>query len=118
MPFSLPSTTITITTDASMECWGRHCHLPGSTTALYTAPWSQSECQLHINVLELQAVRLTLLHLEQEILIQTVLIESDNTATVLYINKQGGVVSKTLNDEVRTLYKWAIPRLLGLQAIH
>ena len=48
--------------------------------------------------LELRAVRLTLLHLEQEILGQTVLIESDNMATVSYISKQGGVVFKTLND--------------------
>ena len=68
-----------------------------------------------MNVLE---VRLILFHLEQEILDQTVLIESNNMATVLYINKQGGVVSKTLNDKVRTLYVWAIPRSLGLQAIH
>ena len=70
------------------------------------------------HVLELRAVRLILLYLEQEILGQTVLIESDNTATVSYINKQGGVVSKTLNDEACTLYEWAIPRSLKLRAIH
>jgi len=69
-------------------------------------------------VLELRAVRLILLYLEQEILGRTVLIESDNTATVSYINKQGGVVSKTLNDEACTLYEWAIPRSLKLRAIH
>ena len=69
-------------------------------------------------MLELKAVRLTLLHLEQEIFGQTVLIESDNTATVSYINKEGGVVSKTLNDEVCTLYEWAIPRSLKLQVVH
>ena len=118
MPILLPSTTITITTDASMEGWVGHCCLPGLTTAVYSAPWSKSERQLHINVLELQAVRLTLLHLEQEILSQTFLTESNNTATVSYINKQGGVVSKTLNNEVHTLYKLAIHRWLGLQAIH
>ena len=28
------------------------------------------------------------------------------------------MVSKTLNDEVCTLYEWAIPRSLRLQAIH
>ena len=28
------------------------------------------------------------------------------------------MVSKTLNDEVCTLYEWAIPRLLKLQVIH
>ena len=37
---------------------------------------------------------------------------------VSYINKQGGVVSKTLNNETYALYEWAIPRSLRLQAIH
>lgn len=37
IPFSLPTTTITITTDASMEGWGGHCRLPQSTTALTVA---------------------------------------------------------------------------------
>ena len=100
--------------DASMEGWGGHYRLPGSTTALYNGLWSKSERRLHINVLELRAVHLTLLHLEQKILSQSVLIESDNTATVSYISKQVGVVSKTLNDEVCTLYKWVIPRSLKL----
>ena len=57
---------------------------------------------------ELRAVHLTLLHLEQEIFSQK----------VLYINKEGGVVSKTLNDQVGALYKWAIPGSLHLQAVH
>ena len=105
MHFTLPSTTVTLTMDASMEGWGSHCRLPGSTMALYSALWSRPECQLHINVLELQAVCTTLLQLEQEIFSQTVLIESDNMATVSYINKQGGVVSKTLNDEICALYE-------------
>ena len=29
MPFILPNTTITITTDASMEGWGGHCRMSG-----------------------------------------------------------------------------------------
>ena len=94
MAFSLPNTTITITTDVSMEGWGGHCQLPGSTTPLYNSLWSKSERRLHINVLKLRAVRLTLLHLEQEIFGQLVLIKSNNMATVLYINKPGGVVSQ------------------------
>ena len=118
VPFSLPHTTTTITTDTSMEGCGGHCRLSKFTTALYNGLWSQSECRLHINVLELRAVHLTLLHLEQEILGQSVLIESDNTATVSYINKQGGVVSKTLNAEACTLYEWAMPRSIRLWAIH
>ena len=44
VPFSLPITTTTITTDASMKCWGGHCRLPGPTTALYNGLWSKAEC--------------------------------------------------------------------------
>ena len=86
--------------------------------ALYSALWSRSECRLHINVLELRVVHLPLLHLEQEIFGQSMLIESDNRATVSYINKQGRVVSKILNNEACALYEWAIPRLLKPRAIH
>ena len=59
MPFTSPSTTITITTDASMDGWGGHCIVPGSVMALYSDLWTWEERQLHINVLELRAVRLT-----------------------------------------------------------
>ena len=89
MFFSLPSASTTITTDASMEGWGGHCRLPGATMACYSALWSSSECRLHINMLGVRAVCLTLLHLEREIFGQSVLIESNNMATVSYINKQG-----------------------------
>ena len=50
--------------------------------ALYSGLWSKLESRLHINVLELRTVCLTLLHLEQEILGQSVLMESYNMATV------------------------------------
>ena len=63
-----PNTTITITTDASMEGWGGHCIVSGSGTVLYSDLWTRDRCQFHINVLELRAVHLTLLHLEQEVL--------------------------------------------------
>ena len=65
--------------------------MPGSGTALFSNLWTADECQLHINVLELRAV-LTLLHLEQEVLGQTILIKSDNTATGSHINKQVRIV--------------------------
>ena len=64
----------------SMEGWGGHCQLPGSETAFYSGLRTNTECQLHINVLELWAVCLTLFHLFS----QSVLIESDNVATMSY----------------------------------
>ena len=68
MLFTSPNTTITITTDANIEGWGGHCILPGSGTALFSDLWTVDKRRLHINMLELRAVRLTLLHLEQEVL--------------------------------------------------
>ena len=62
------NTTITITTDASMEGLDGHCIVPSSGIALFSDLWTAFECRLHINVLQLRAVRLTLLHLKQEVL--------------------------------------------------
>ena len=92
--------------------------MPGSGTALYSDLWTREECQLHISVLELRAVRLTLLHLEQEVLGKMILIESNNTAMVSYINRQGGVFSKTLNDEMCTLFRWLISKSIRVRVIH
>ena len=69
-------------------------------------------------MLELRAICLTLLHLEQKVLGQTVLIAFDNMTTMLYINREGEVVSKTLNDETYTLFLWLIPRSIRVRAIH
>ena len=90
-------------------------HWAQVSTALYSDLWTRDKCQLHINVLELRAV--TLLHLEQDILSQTILIESDNTA-VSYINRQGGGISKILNDEACSLFEWFIPRSIRVRAIY
>ena len=51
-----------------MEGWGSHCIVSGSVMALFSNLWTADERQLHINVLELRAVHLTLLYLEQEVL--------------------------------------------------
>ena len=47
-----------------------------------------------------------------------ILIESDNTATVSYINKQGEVVSQTLSAEAFSLYQWVIHLDAQMRAIH
>ena len=58
-------------------------------------------------------VCLTLLHLEQNILGQMILIEFNNMATASYINKQGGVVSKTCS-----VFELLIARSIRVSAIH
>ena len=82
---------IQIFTDASKEGWGAHL---GDFTASGT--WSVPESHLYINFLELKAVLLALKrfqHLEQG---KVVLVATDNTTVVAYINKEGGMRSGSL----------------------
>ena len=71
-------------TDASSEGWG--AHLGESTTR---GVWSEPEGTLHINYLELKAVSLALKSFEHLCRDQIVLIATDNTTVVSYINKEG-----------------------------
>ena len=68
-------------TDASNEGWGAHL---GDCMA--KGVWSDSESQLHINFLELKAVLLALKKFEQQCWGQIILIATDNTTVVSYIN--------------------------------
>ena len=57
--------------------------------------WSLPESKLHINYLELKAVLLALKEF-QALCTNTVLIATDNTTVVAYINKEGGMKSGPL----------------------
>ena len=49
-------------------------------------------------------VRLMLLNLKQTLVSQVIWLESDNTTTVVYINKEGGLHSQVLNCETVLMY--------------
>ena len=57
--------------------------------------WSQEECSLHINVLEMKAVNLALAAFLPQLSGQSVLM-SDNTTVVAYLQHHGGMVSHVL----------------------
>ena len=76
-----------IFTDASKEGWGAHLD---EHTARGT--WSLPESKLHINHLELKAVFLALKEFQTLCCNKTVLIATDNTTVVAYINKGGDEV--------------------------
>ena len=73
--------SIQLFTDASNEGWGAHLEQT-STKGL----WSGREKRLHINVLELERFK-------DQCQNQTVLVATDNSTVVAYINKQGGTHS-------------------------
>ena len=77
-----------IFTDASKEGWGAHLN-----EHMARGNWSLPESKLHINYLELKAVLLALKEFQAICTHATVLIATDNTKVVAYINKEGGMKS-------------------------
>ena len=102
-----------ITTDASNQGWGAVWNGTG-TRGVWSGPWRSA----HINALELRAVDLALRHFLPVLLGKHVLVRSDNTTVVAYINRQGGLRSPGLHRMVTRLLLWAQPRLASLRAVH
>ena len=71
-------------TDASNIGWGAHWN----TLTVYGV-WTTNKKTLHINVLELEAIHRAMLHWLRKLMGLTVLVASENSTVVSYINKQG-----------------------------
>ena len=100
-------------TDASTEGWGAHLDFME-----VSGRWDARESSWHINRLELEAVQLALFHWEAECTGQSVLVSTDNSTVVAYINKQGGTRSLTLCRHVAQLLLWCRARSISLRARH
>ena len=93
--------SIQLFTDASNEGWGAHLD-QNSTKGL----WSDREKRLHINILELKAVSLALRDFKDQCQNQTVLVATDNSTEVAYINKQGGTHSAEMCALLWKIMTW------------
>ena len=90
-----------IFTDASKEGWG--AHLDGHTAR---GVWSLPESKLHINHLELKAFFLALKQFQDLCTNKIVLVATDNTTVVSYINKEGGMRSGPLCALLWRILTW------------
>ena len=102
-----------IFTDASKEWWGAHLD---EHTARGT--WSLSESKLHINHFELKAVFLVLKEFRTLRYKKTVLIATDNTTVVAYINKEGGMKSGSLCALLWRILSWCTRQQITVRARH
>ena len=68
--------------------------------------WTCSDRKLHINSLKLKAVILAFQHWVSILPGHQVMIATDNTTVVSYINKQGGTNSHNLLHVVVDLFLW------------
>ena len=102
-----------ITTDASLKGWG--ATFEGRTAR---GLWDRSMKTAHINYLELMAVFLAVKHFEPLVSGCHVLIRTDNTTAMSYINKQGGLKSPVLHNLARRLILWCDAHLGSIWASH
>ena len=108
------SPQVIVETDASLSGWGAWC----STGESVFGRWSIEESQNHINVLELQAVTFAFHCLFKSTFNISILIKSDNTTVVAYINKQGGTCSRVLCDNSIELWMFCISRNISISAMY
>ena len=111
--FVQPLPHLTIYVDASNLGWGGYL---GSVSAMGT--WSAEEKSFHINVKEMLGAWNVLKELEHLLRGRRVLIASDNSTVVCYINKQGGLHSRQLCRLVMDMILWAQERNMSLSCKH
>ena len=102
-----------IFTDASKEGWGAHLN---EFTA--RGSWSVPESKLHINYLELKAVFLALKEFQNLCVERIILVATDNTTVVAYINKEGAMRSGPLCALLWRILTWCSQRQVTLKARH
>ena len=102
-----------IFTDASKEGWGAHLN---ERTARGT--WSLPESKLHINHLELKVVFLALKEFQDLCCNNIVLVATDNTTVVAYINKEEGMKSGSLCALQWRILCWCTRKQVTLRACH
>ena len=80
--------------------------------------WSVPESKLHINYLELKAVFLALKEFQDLCVGKIVLVATDNTTVVAYINQGGGMRSGPLCALLWRILTWCSQRQVTLKARH
>ena len=102
-------------TDASRYGWGAHLE---PTTLSFHGHWTENQSQLHINMLEMMAIRLALKQAKTFIHHSCIMISTDNTTVVSYINKQGGTHSPNLCVEVWKILNWCLEQDIVIRVRH
>ena len=108
-----PKVDFVIQTDASRSGWGATFQ----DQAEYGS-WDIHQANLHINYLEMTAVKLALQRFASSVHNIHIQIQTDNTTVVTYINKMGGTHSHALNDLTKQIWNWAITKKIHLSAVH
>ena len=118
-PVHISPPQITVITDSSLIGWGAVCN-----DIKTGGQWGLSEIpnDNNIDYLELKAVYLGLLSFREELSNKHVRVETDNSATVAYVNHMGGGGGETRSDSCNSIARkfWELPKQcnMWLTAVH
>ncbi len=113
VPLEQVSRHTVVTTDASSTGWGTTCNRQAAS-GLWTGP----RLLWHIDCLELWAVHLVLRQFRPLLLGKHVLVRTDNTVAVSYINRLGGIRSHRMSQLARHLLLWSHTQFKSLRTVH
>ncbi len=108
-----PCRQLSLATDASLTGWG--AVMSGRSAR---GLWSGRHLIWHINCLEMLAVFRALKFFLPDLRGHHVLVRTDNTAVVSYINHQGGLRSRPLYKLAHQILLWSQDKFLSLRALY
>ncbi len=108
-----PCRRVTLAMDASLTGWGAVMNDHPACGL-----WSGRHLTWHINCLEMLAVFRELKHFLPDLRDRHVLVHTDNTAVISYINHQGGLRSHPLYKLAHQILVWSQDRLISLRAVY
>lgn len=103
--------SIEIFSDALMSGWEVVCRRKKAHGF-----WSREERQSYINILELKAAFFGLKCFAEQLKNSDILLRSDNTTAITYINRMGGTRSRNLSSAARRLWDWCEARNNRIEA--
>ncbi len=113
MPFQPPPPSHVLTTDASTYGWGAVC-----SPLTVRGVWSSDQSSLHINFLELETVFLALKTFQKWLCGTHVLVQTDSTTVMHYLNRAGVTRSRSLDWKIREIILWCLSLRITLSAVH
>ncbi|MGL5564840.1 MAG: reverse transcriptase-like protein [Plesiomonas sp.] len=113
VPLQLCFRRETVTTDASLTGLGAVCQ--GHPTS---GVWSGEQRSWHINRLEMLAVFLALKHFLPLLRGSHMIIRTDNTTVISYLNHQRALRSGLLHNLSSRLLLWLQNKILSVKAVH
>ncbi len=104
---------LSLATDASLTGWG--AVMSGRSAR---GLWSGRHLLWYINCLEMLAVYRALKYFLPDLRGHHVLVRTDNTAVVSYINHQGGLRSRSLYKLAHQILLWSQDKFLSLRTLY